>query len=295
MPMKMTSTKKYKEYLQLKKIPSPKELENYYKNIYFQQTKGAYQKKYSSDEVKYIINNLGIISIAAERVLRMPFTNKLFLDLGAGEGWALKHFHSIGCKVTGVDISGFAVKKFNKAFLKCFIEADLKKFISKAIKEKSKFDIINLTNVIEHVFEPESLLLSIKKILNKDGLLLITFPNDFSPLHQLLLKSNKIRNPFWVVSPDHISYFNKKSFSKLSKRIGFQPVQFLADFPIDLFLLNDYSNYIIDKSKGKQAHFSRIDFINLICKLDKQASVDFLLKLGEIGIGRNLTAYLKLK
>jgi len=295
MQMKMTETKKHKEYRQLSNVPSPIDLENYYKNIYYQKTKGSYQNKYSAKEIKYLLNCLELVSITANRVLQKPFTGKSFLDLGAGEGWALKHFRSLGCKVTGVDISAYAVKKFNKPLMKNFIEADLMKFINKSIEEKVKYDIINFTNVIEHVSQPEVLLLTIKKILNKDGLLIITFPNDFSPLHQLLLNSNKIHDPFWVVSPDHISYFNKNSFSKFSKRLGFNPVQFLADFPIDLFLLNDHSNYVIDRTRGKQAHFSRIDFINLICKIDKQTAVDFLLKLGETGLGRNLTAFLKLK
>jgi 2-polyprenyl-3-methyl-5-hydroxy-6-metoxy-1,4-benzoquinol methylase len=290
---KSHKTIKTNEYRQLLKKPSTKELENYYKLIYFQQTKGSFKKHYTKAELVYLHNNLELLSILIKRVLESSFNKKKFLDLGAGEGWALNYFNKLGCIVTGVDLSSFAIEKFNKPMKKFFNEEEINSFIGRAINNKYKYDIINITNVIEHVLDPEILLCGIKKILKKRGVICVTFPNDYSPLQKKLFVKGKIRNAFWVSYPDHISYFNKKSFSGMSKRLGLKPVIFIADFPIDLFLLNDNSNYIVDKTKGKEAHFSRVDFINLICKLDKNTTSEFLLKLGEIGLGRNLTAILK--
>ncbi|OGU66357.1 MAG: hypothetical protein A2499_18995 [Stygiobacter sp. RIFOXYC12_FULL_38_8] len=292
---KQVKVKKNKEYYQLSPKPSERMLKDYYENIYFQQLKGSYEKTYSKNELLYFHNNNSIISTCLKRIFKEELKTKSLLDLGSGEGWTLKYFHKAGCKVFGVDFSSHGISKFNKPMLKYFVESEILEFIDKCITENKKFDIINLTNVIEHVLYPEQLLISIKKILSSDGVVIVTFPNDFSSLQDLLLKKKKISNAFWVVSPDHISYFNKSSFSKLSKRLGYAQQFYLADFPIDLYLLNDNSNYVSDKTKGKQAHLSRIEFINLICEHDLSNATDFLLSLGNIGFGRNLTAFLKSK
>lgn len=287
------ATKRVNEYIQLSVKPTPDELGVYYKNIYFQQSKGSYQRKYSKAELHYINNcNIAIVN-CVERIARSNIRGKTFLDLGAGEGWALKTFYNAGCVVTGVDFTSFAISRFNKGLKKYFFEDDIINFVNKCISTKRKFDIVNLTNVIEHVIEPEKLLFSIKKLLSRKGIIVVTFPNDFSELHNLLLSKRLISHPFWVASPDHISYFNKESFSKMSKRLGFDQLLFCADFPIDLFLLNETSNYVNDRSKGKQAHLARVDFINMINKMNKNTVIDFLTSMGELGIGRNLTAFLR--
>lgn len=295
MRQKTPNVKKHKEYYQLSPKPSENELKEYYKNIYFQQTKGSYEKTYSKEELLYFRNNNKIIAACLEKIFNTKGRGKSLLDLGAGEGWTLKYFHSIGYKVLGVDFSSFGISKFNKPLLKLFVESEILEFIDNAISLNQKFDVVNLTNVIEHVLLPEKLLLKIKHILKPDGVVIVTFPNDFSSLQDILLKKRKISKAFWVVSPDHISYFNKSSFSRLTQRLGFKQYLTLADFPIDIFLLNDYSNYIADRTKGKQAHLSRIEFINLICAQNVYYATEFLLSLGNLGFGRNLTAFLKLK
>jgi hypothetical protein len=69
----------------------------------------------------------------------------------------------------------------------------------------------------------------------------------------------------------------------------------LADFPIELFLTNEYSNYIIDRSKGKAAHASRV----MISKLIYQRGLDKYIKYSEglaaAGIGRTCIAFASLK
>ena len=125
--------------------------------------------------------------------------------------------------------------------------------------------------------------------------MIVTFPNDFSKLQNLLYDLRKIQEEFWVVSPDHISYFTKDSFSNMAKSLGFSIELVLADFPIDIFLLNDHSNYIRDKSKGKQAHYSRVYTMNLLSDLDFESSAEAFLNLGAMGFGRDLTIFMRNK
>ena len=43
-----------------------------------------------------------------------------------------------------------------------------------------KFDIITMLNVLEHLADPVLALRQIKKLINKDGILVIDVPNDFN-------------------------------------------------------------------------------------------------------------------
>lgn len=293
-PNTLPTVKIVKEYFQLSPKPLPSELESYYRSIYFQQSKGSYQKTYSQKEKTFITNSNQVIVACLQKIYNKSLKGKTFLDLGSGEGWALKAFLKAGCSVTGVDYSDFGINKFNKKLVKYFVSDEIMNFVKKAAASKIKYDFINLTNVIEHVFQPEKLLTLVKNILSVDGILIVTFPNDFSEFQSFLLKQKEINHEFWIAAPDHISYFNKNSFTGMAKRLGYNPVEFCADFPIDLFLLNNHSNYIQDRTKGKGAHLARVDFINLIYKMNSKNATDLLVSFGNLGIGRNLTAYLKI-
>ena len=69
----------------------------------------------------------------------------------------------------------------------------------------------------------------------------------------------------------------------------------LGDFPIELFLTNEHSNYLKDRSKGKAAHVSRV----VISKLIYQRGLDKYIKWSEglaaAGIGRTCIAFAVIK
>ena len=286
--------KKETGYYQLKEKPTKEELTDYYKNKYYQKCMRSYEVEYSNAEIKYIKNKLKYLQYCCKKIYGGGMDGKSFIDIGCGEGWTLSYFRSIGCIVKGVDFSFFGIEKFNPEVINFFIQDDIYQFLKKEMTTSNRYDIINLTNVIEHVLEPEELLLNIKNILTENGVIIVTFPNDFSKLQNLLMELGKIKDEFWIVSPDHISYFTKDSFSSMAESLGFYIELVLADFPIDLFLLNDHSNYIRDKSKGKQAHYSRIYTINLLSEIDFDVSAEAFLNLGSMGFGRDLTVFMKI-
>tara|TARA_B110000008_G_C16886636_1_gene531130 strand:+ start:258 stop:545 length:288 start_codon:yes stop_codon:yes gene_type:complete len=85
---------KYGFYELLNK-PTSQELEVYYSEKYYQDSKSStYDLKYSAQEIQYKFNkilqkNLLIKDIIGEK-------SGLFLDVGSGEGFALKFFKDLG-------------------------------------------------------------------------------------------------------------------------------------------------------------------------------------------------------
>jgi hypothetical protein len=71
-------------------------------------------------------------------------------------------------------------------------------------------------------------------------------------------------------------------------------VDMVADFPIDIFLANAHSNYVLDRSKGKQAHAVRVKLENLFHEVSPEKTIDFYRSMAELGFGRQISGFFKL-
>jgi len=69
----------------------------------------------------------------------------------------------------------------------------------------------------------------------------------------------------------------------------------VADNPIDLNLLNENSNYIVDKNKGKQTHLFRVRTDNFLASISEGKLLSLYEVLGSMGIGRDLNYYCRLR
>jgi 2-polyprenyl-3-methyl-5-hydroxy-6-metoxy-1,4-benzoquinol methylase len=153
-----------------------------------------------------------------------------------------------------------------------------------------KFDVIFLGNVLEHVLDPAALVDQLKNLLEKDGLLVITVPNDFSDLQRFLLDSNKVYEEYWIAYPDHLNYFNLNNLSRLLSDRNLPVIDQFSDFPIEWFLVNSNSNYISNKLIGKDAHNARVSIATLInSSKNLEVKMNFWRSLGALGMGRTLT------
>jgi hypothetical protein len=65
----------------------------------------------------------------------------------------------------------------------------------------------------------------------------------------------------------------------------------LADFPIDFNLSNMDTNYVRDKSKGKNVHLSRVFLENLLDEISITNTVELYKALAELGLGRDITSF----
>lgn len=272
-------------YFEVSPKPSEDFLSEYYESLYYQDTHGSYSNKYTEDELKRIEFSNSILLRAVESCIE----GSECLDVGCGEGFLLNQLKAQGCHVTGLDFSDYGLSVHNTTVLSNFVKGNIYKSVQNLIVKKSQFDVIFINNVLEHVLEPESLILSLSKILKINGKLVIRVPNDFSDF-QLQMKSQKMFiREYWVNLPDHLNYFNKESLTMLVTKFGLQPIKHLADFPIEFFITNDKSNYVKDSTLGPFAHMSRIFIENYINSFEnKDSVVNFWSSMAEIGLGRNV-------
>ena len=82
-----------------------------------------------------------------------------------------------------------------------------------------QYDIITLFHVLEHVFDPKSLLKKIRNLLNPGGVVLIEVPN----IDEALMNSSPAYTKFNFFRA-HLSYFNASILENLIVSTGFKEV-----------------------------------------------------------------------
>lgn len=280
-------------FYQYHPLPTDEELRDYYANKYYQEGRGSYEVSYSDEEISWFRLKSSLIYKKVARLV--PDGRKKVIDVGCGEGWLLAEFHQRGHSVRGLDFSNAGIEKFHPQLLPFFEKGNLYELLKNEIRSGVLFDIISLCNVIEHVKYPVKLLEDVRKMMHPSCVLIIVAPNDFSLLHEYLMKKHILSEKWWLCYPDHLSYFNKESMCNLLRDLDFEIRSIVADNPIDLNLLNENSNYIRDKTKGKNTHLFRVRADNFLGGIDKDKLLALYEILGSMGVGRNLTYYCSLK
>lgn len=195
--------------------------------------------------------------------------------------------------MTGLEFSSEGLKQ-NPNIESNVILGDIYENLDIIIENDKKYDLIILNNVLEHVISPEELLCTLKKIINKNGILIIRVPNDFSRLQNYLYKNKYINTKFWISPPDHLSYFSYDSLRNLINKYNYKEVDCICDYPIDFDLLQKSSNYINEKSIGKQSHERRLEINNFLYKeVDINLIIDYFRSIAKMKCGRNIIMLVK--
>lgn len=281
-------------YFEIADKPTADELEAYYAEKYYQDGCGSYEASgYTDEETTYFFNKIEqkyLAAITASPALKGG--KQRFLDVGAGEGWAMKFFSNLGWECVGLDFSEYGCEANNPDQKNLLITGDIFENLKELIKKGEKYDLILLDNVLEHVLDPKELLESLHRIIENNGVLIVEVPNDFSVLQQHLFKKEHISKQFWVVVPDHLHYFNKNGLAALASDAGWLASKVISDYPIDFNLLNINTNYVNNPAVGKSCHKERVEVENLLHSISPEKTNTLYEALADLGLGRELTAVL---
>jgi 2-polyprenyl-3-methyl-5-hydroxy-6-metoxy-1,4-benzoquinol methylase len=163
---------------------------------------------------EYLKNNSHIVNF-----LKKSKPGKI-IDVGCGLGWYMSILND-KWKKCGTDISNFALENASK-YCKT-INGDIEKILKQKIIKK-KFDYIIFSHVIEHLKNPIFVLKELKKIMKKNGTLLLETPNFDSPAFRLFGDRFRLLN-----DPTHISLFTSESMIRTLTDNGFKIK--LIDYP----------------------------------------------------------------
>ncbi len=275
--------------------PTSEELQKYYADKYYQEGKGSYELQYSKDELTYFQAKLEQrLAILQRQVPQFCGETKgSILDVGCGEGFALAFFRKNGWSVKGIDFSSAGVESKNPNCMDVLATGDIFALLQAEIKAGNTYDVIWLQNVLEHVIDPLGLLESLRTLISPNGLAVVTVPNDCSITQQSALANQHIDKAYWVAPPDHLTYFDSKSLTNAGKEAGWECVEMIGDLPVDWYIFHPGSNFIRDKSAGKAVHKARVQIENFIHEQPIEDVLDYWTATAKLGLGRNLTAFLR--
>lgn len=128
------------------------------------------------------------------------------LEVGSGLGYLTYSLDKAGYNVQGLELSSVAVAEATKQFGNLYRCKDALTLADNG----EHFDVILLTEVIEHLMEPVTFLQKLGKLLNPGGCILVTTPNkDYAV--------NKLSTWATDLPPVHLWWFTKDGFRKMAE------------------------------------------------------------------------------
>jgi ubiquinone/menaquinone biosynthesis C-methylase UbiE len=166
------------------------------------------------------------------------------LEVGCGNGNMSFQLAQIGHKVTGIDLSNesiaFAKKTFKNTNLQFYAKA------AEDIIGYQLYDVILCSEVLEHLYHPDQVLVHLNRMLRTNGIAIITVPNGKGPRERLITKpiqrmkengGSLWKFVSWVkqklgykgttiqsesTSLEHIQFFSLKNLKELASSTGFE-------------------------------------------------------------------------
>jgi len=281
-------------FWQVKEMPELDALRAYYADRYYQADQGNYRPAYPPEEIAWfdMKTERVVAALASVRSGAQPCKPGTFLDVGCGEGFAMNWFDRQGWTVRGLDFSRAGMERMNPRLLDRLETGDLQELLEAELAAGNTYDVLWLTNVLEHVADPVAMLVRLRKLVARGGALVVTVPNDGSAWQEFVYAGKHIPERFWIAIPDHLSYFDAKSLHAIADATGWSCAKLMADFPIDWFLGNPESEYVSQRSKGRGAHRARIAVDTVLAGQPLDAVNNFYAAMAAVGMGRQLTAIL---
>ena len=172
------------------------------------------------------------------------------LDIGCSYGFLMDYFASKGWATTGIDISENAIKYAKSKGL------DVHNAAIEGFNPKNKFDLIVMSNVLEHLEDPLKALSIVKNWLSDKGIIYVRVPNVESvilfPKRQSFLGDLK---PF-----EHFFYFSKDTLKNLFNKCGLK-YNIKTDGRVDLgnFLNCFFRSKFVLKNKWQNLNFNTVN------------------------------------
>lgn len=164
-----------------------------------------YTPQTSEDVVDYlkqfVINTINELSLEP---------NKSGLEIGSGDGALCREFNNSGIDFTGIEpskiLSNISCDKNKVKTYNSFMNIELAEILD------TKYDLIVVRHVLEHIHDFTSFFSAIDKCLAPEGTLIIEVP---------YLGDIVKQNQFYAFFFEHLSYFSVDTLYKLLNRYGF--------------------------------------------------------------------------
>jgi ubiquinone/menaquinone biosynthesis C-methylase UbiE len=135
------------------------------------------KKKWSGERLETFIYSRDTIEHLHRYAVTFDFIkDKNVLDIASGEGYGSHLMSKVAATVSGVDIDSESVKNANKKYKKDNLLFE-RGSVTQIPFNDDLFDVVVSFETIEHLEEHDTMISEIKRVLKKDGILIISTPD----------------------------------------------------------------------------------------------------------------------
>ena len=176
-----------------------------------------------------------------------------FLDYGCGSNEFLDRMRDQGAETWGTDASEKVLERVRAGGHRTVPLADL----HVSGKFDGFFDRIRMNHVIEHLYDPPSIVADLARITRPGGAIHVATPNAASPFARWFRESW-----FALDSPRHTVIFTPGSLTDLFDRAGFEGIT-IVDETKELDVVRSWSYLLVDRKLRKPPYTRFVDPRNL--------------------------------
>jgi SAM-dependent methyltransferase len=155
-----------------------------------------------------------------------------FLDVGCNMGFLLRKVKERGWEAVGVEpspsLSKLATDAWKVKVHNCFLDKMPK-------EETGAFDVVALSDVFEHITEPQPFLKQVKRLMKDDGILYVKVPNGRFSLFKQRVTERLGRKPaagIWD-SYEHVVHYTDETIRKMLEKCGFDVIEVTFGRPVN--------------------------------------------------------------
>lgn len=201
---------------------SPIELENFYGEGYWKDGYG-YANYAALEAIKSLTFTARLKLLEAVLLTSKEDDGgvRQMLDVGCADGLLVRVAQSRGWKAWGVDISAPAIEAARRlATNDENRDTLLQGTIDRLELPHDHFSAVVMSDMIEHVHNPDPVLQSVRALLRPGGVVLLETPHTRGILHKVMGKRWPMYRP-----PEHLVYFTPRGLSCALQRAGLSVIQ----------------------------------------------------------------------
>jgi len=240
--------------------------------------------KYYSEDENYSTNtyaNKKLINLRKKtfqpkiNFIKKFVKGKNWLDVGAADGMCVHIALKSGFYSEGIEISEHS-RKFAKEIHDIELFPNSLELFEKS--NKTKWNVISLFGVLEHLTDPIHALKISHKLLDDDGIVAIEVPN-FEAISSYIQGHDGIADRH-LVPYSHIMLFTENSMNYALRKTGFEPIAYWY-YGMDMIELLKFISKKDENIKNSKLFSSLIDMVNKFQKtIDEEKLSDFFLVIG---------------
>lgn len=155
--------------------------------------------------------------VANQRGSKESLEQLKWLDIGCGLGYLMDTAYDYGFDVCGIELNSFAVEELHRRY-HYRVEAQP---ITAPIFDESRFDVISMTDVIEHLHNPRETVERMFALTNPGGMAIITTMDSDSITSRLLGK----RLEDFRRTREHLYFFSRSTLRRLLEEAGYRVIR----------------------------------------------------------------------